>query len=120
MVLDSDYVLLTGVPDRQSMDFTKFHVAREFGNLWALQMLTSNGGELAAPTGRQNPYAEGKFGVIEEGAYADILIVDDNPLEIISAIAVNSKWFDAEPRGQDVPTIKLIMKVGMIYKNTIN
>ena len=81
MVFDSDYVLLTGVPYRQSMDFTKFHVAREFGNLWALQMMTSNGGELAELTGRSNPYPEGKLGVIEEGAYADILVVDGNPLE---------------------------------------
>lgn len=119
MVFDSDYVLLTGVPYRQSMDFTKFHVAREFGNLWALQMLTSNGGELAALTGRQNPYPQGKLGVIEEGAYADILVVDGNPLEDIRAIGANDRWFDAEPRGQDVPPIRIIMKDGKIYKNTL-
>jgi imidazolonepropionase-like amidohydrolase len=119
MVFDSDYVLLTGVPYRQSMDFTKFHVAREFGNLWALQMMTSNGGELAALTGRTNPYPEGRLGVIEEGAYADILIVNGNPLEDIRAIGGHDKWFDAEPRGQDVPSIRLIMKDGRIYKNTL-
>jgi imidazolonepropionase-like amidohydrolase len=119
MVFDSDYVLLTGVPYRLSMDFTKFVFAREFGNFWALQMMTSNGGELAELTGPENPYQEGKLGVIEEGAYADILIVDGNPLEDISAIGANDRWFDAEPRSKDVPSIRLIMKDGMIYKNTL-
>ncbi len=119
MVFNSDYVLLTGVPYRQSIDFTKFHVAREFGNFWALQTLTVNGGELAKLTGPENPYQEGDLGVIKEGAYADILIVDGNPLEDIKAIGANDKWFDAEPRGQDVEPIKLIMKDGVIYKNTL-
>ena len=118
-VFDSDYILLTGVPFRQSMDFTKFNVAREFGNFWALQMMTVNGGELAALTGPKNPYPDGKLGVIEAGAYADILIVDGNPLEDIAAIGGNPKWFDATPRGQDVPVIRVIMKDGKIYKNTL-
>ena len=82
-------------------------------------MMTSIGGELAALTGRHNPYAEGKLGVIEAGAYADILIVDGNPLEDITAIGANEKWFEAEPRDQDVPSIRLIMKDGKIYKNTL-
>ena len=120
MVFDSDYVLLTGVPYRQSMDFTKGFVARSFGNFWALQMMTANGGELAQMTGRSNPYLEGKLGVIEQGAYADILIVDGNPLEDISVIGATDTWFDAPPREQDVPSIKLIMKDGVVYKNTLN
>jgi imidazolonepropionase-like amidohydrolase len=118
MVFDSDYVLLTGVPFRQSMDFTKYFVAETFGNYEALKSLTSMGGELAALTGRSNPYPE-KLGVIEVGAYADILIVDGNPLDDITAIGANDKWFDAEPRGQNVDSINLIMKDGVIYKNTL-
>lgn len=119
VVFNSDYVLLTGEFYRSSVDFTKFVFAREFGNYWALKMMTSNGGELAALTGPENPYPDGKLGVIEEGAYADILIVDGNPLEDIAAIGGNSKWFDAEPRGQDVPVLRVIMKDGKIYKNTL-
>lgn len=118
MVFDSDYVMITGVPFRQSMDFTKYFVSEAFGNFEALKTLTSNGGELAALTGRHNPYPE-KLGVIEEGAYADILIVDGNPLEDIKVIGANDKWFDAAPRGQDVASINLIMKDGVIYKNTL-
>lgn len=120
MVFNSDYVLLTGVPYRMCIDFTKFHVAREFGNFWALQTLTVNGGELAKLTGPENPYQEGDLGVIKEGAYADILIVDGNPLEDIKAIGANDKWFDAAPRDQNVEPIKIIMKDGKIYKNTLN
>jgi len=119
MVFNSDYVLMTGVPYRQSIDFTKFHVAREFGNFWALQTLTVNGGKLAKLTGPENPYQEGDLGVIKVGAYADILIVDGNPLEDIGAIGGVDKWFDATPRDQNVEPIKLIMKDGKIYKNTL-
>ena len=119
MVFNSDYVLLTGVAYRQAVDFTKHVFAREFGNHWALQMMTSIAGELAALTTFKNPYPDGKLGVIEEGAYADILIVDGNPLKDIKVIGANEKWFDAEPRGQDIPTIKVIMKDGKIYKNTL-
>ena len=119
MVFNSDYVLLTGVPYRMCMDFTKFHVAREFGNFWALQTLTVNGGKLAKLTGPENPYQEGDLGVIKEGAYADILIVDGNPLEDIKAIGASDKWFDAVPRDQNVEPIKIIMKDGKIYKNTL-
>ena len=62
-------------------------------------------------SGPANPYP-GKLGVIEEGAYADILVVDANPLEDISAIGGNPKWYDAEPRGPNIPTIRAIMKDG--------
>lgn len=120
MVFNSDYVLLTGVPYRMCMDFTKFHMAREFGNFWALQTMTVNGGELAKLTGPSNPYQDGDLGVIKEGAYADILIVDGNPLEDIKVIGANDKWFDAAPREQEVESIKVIMKDGKFYKNTLN
>ncbi|MCP3956621.1 MAG: amidohydrolase family protein, partial [bacterium] len=67
-----------------------------------------------------NPYPEGKLGVIEVGAYADILIVDGNPLEDITVIGGSPKWFDAEPRGEGIETIRVIMKDGKIYKNTLD
>jgi len=67
-----------------------------------------------------NSYPEGKLGVIEEGAYTDILIVDGNPVEDITVIGANEKWFDAPCHEQDFPTIRLIMKDGKIYKNTLN
>ncbi len=97
------------------------HLAAEFfDNHTALVSLTSIGGEIAEMTGEfMNPYPEGKLGVIEEGAYADILIIDGNPLEDITVIGTGEKWFDAEPRPDSPETIRIIMKDGVIYKNTL-
>ena len=41
-----------------------------------LKQLTSTAGEMLALSGPRNPYRDGKLGVIEEGAYADILLVE--------------------------------------------
>ena len=83
-----------------------------------MMSMTSVPGELATLTGKNNPYP-GKLGVIEEGALADILIVDGNPLEDITVIGANPKYFDAEPRDEGIETIRVIMKDGVIYKNTL-
>ena len=99
--------------------YEKYLHADFFGNYRALLALTSVGGEIVALSGKvMSPYKEGKLGVIEEGAYADILLVDGNPLEDISVIGTNEKWFDAPDR-DGVETIRLIMKDGQIYKNTL-
>ena len=119
VVFNSDFVLLSGVPFRQAMDFAKWQIADYAGNFEALRSLTSVGGELARLTGPRNPYPDGPLGVIQEGAYADVLLVDGNPLEDISAIGGNPEWFSAAPRGQEVESIRLIMKNGVIYKNTL-
>ena len=82
-----------------------------------LKAATSMAGELLALAGPLNPYPE-KLGVIEEGAYADILLVDGNPLEDISTIGGNEKWFDA-PERDGIESMRIIMKDGVIYKNTL-
>lgn len=90
------------------------------GNLFTLKSLTSVNGEIVKLCGETlDPYFEGKLGVIEAGAYADILIVDGNPIEDLSVIGANKKWFDA-PKREEIETMKLIMKDGVIYKNTID
>jgi len=119
VVFNTDIVFTTGYAMRATIDFEKYFHAQFFGNHKALKAMTSTGGELAQLTGKNNPYP-GKLGVIEEGAYADIIIVDGNPLEDILAIGANPKWLDAEPREKHVEPIKLIMKDGKIYKNTLN
>ena len=72
----------------------------------ALAMATSTNAELLAMCGKRNPYP-GKLGVIEEGALADMLLVDGNPLENIKLIADPAKNF------------VVIVKDGKIYKNTL-
>ena len=57
--------------------------------------------------------------MIEPGAYADLLIVDGNPLEDLSAIGADPRWFEAPPRGEDIAPIRLIMKDGKVYKDTL-
>lgn len=71
-----------------------------------LKMATSTNGELLAMSGNRNPYPK-KLGVIEENAYADIIIVDGNPMEDINLVA--------DPDNNFV----LIMKDGIVYKNTL-
>jgi len=71
-----------------------------------LVMATSTNAELLALSGKRNPYP-GKLGVIEEGALADLLLVDGNPLDKIDLVADPANNF------------KIIMKDGVIYKNTL-
>lgn len=88
-------------------------------NFEVLKQMTSTAGEMLALSGPRNPYKAGKLGVIEDGAYADILLVDGNPLEDISVIGGTDKWFDADPEWKPIDTLRLIMKDGKIYKNTL-
>ncbi len=88
-------------------------------NFEVLKQLTSTAGDVLALSGPRNPYQAGKQGVIEEGAYADILLVDGNQLEDISVIGGTDKWFEADPEWKPIETLDLIMKDGKIYKNTL-
>jgi len=73
-----------------------------------LKMATSDNAELIKMCGPRNPYPLGPIGVIQKGAYADLILVDGNPLENIDLVADAGKNF------------VLIMKDGKIYKNIIN
>ena len=118
IVFSIDVVSTNGVEARKHRDHEKWIFAKSFGNFEALVAMTSMGGKLAKLTGRNNPYPH-DLGVIQEGAYADILIVDGNPLEDITVLGGNKEWFNAKPRKRGIETIKLIMKNGTVYKNTI-
>ena len=73
-----------------------------------LRQATSVNGELMALAGpMMNPYKDGPLGVIEEGAYADILVVDGNPLKDL--LLLENPW----------KNLSVIMKDGKIYKNTL-
>ena len=89
-------------------------------NYEVLKQLTSVAGELLALSGPRNPYQEGPLGVIKPGAYADLLLVDGNPLEDITVIGGTNAWFDADPEFRLIPTIHLVMKDGKIYRNEID
>ena len=97
------------------------HLNNEFfGPHASLVAMTSVGGEIAALSGDfMNPYPNAKLGVIQEGAYADILLIDGNPFEDFSVVGTSDKWFGADPRPTSPETIRVIMKDGVIYKNTL-
>jgi imidazolonepropionase-like amidohydrolase len=50
---------------------------------------------------------EGQVGVVRPGAFADLLVIDGNPLENIRVLTTPER------------TLKLIMKQGTIYKNEL-
>jgi imidazolonepropionase-like amidohydrolase len=110
-----------GMPDtcNAQNDHQIYLGAKFFGNHYWLKALTSVNGEILKLAGEvRDPYPDGKLGVIEEGAYADILMVDGNPLEDITVIGGNEKWFDAPVR-DGIDSMRIIMKDGKIYKNTL-
>ena len=81
-------------------------LARWYTPAEALAMATGTNAELLALSGMRNPYP-GKLGVVEQGALADLLLVDGNPLDNIGLIADPGKTF------------VVIMKDGKVYKNAL-
>ncbi|MBY0611806.1 MAG: amidohydrolase family protein [Beijerinckiaceae bacterium] len=71
-----------------------------------MKMATADNAELLALSGLRSPY-EGKLGVVEVGALADLLLMDGNPLANIRLIEDPARNF------------LVIMKDGTIHKNTI-
>ncbi len=82
-------------------------LARWFTPFEALKMATSTNAELLELSGNRHPYQKGPLGVIAEGAYADLIVVDGNPLDDLSLVA------DADAN------FALIMKDGTVYKNSL-
>lgn len=121
------YLLITTGTDNVYKLAKKYHVKIAFGtdggpsedqlqklsflSKWftppeVLHQVTAANGELLALSGRRNPYPK-KLGVIEAGAYADLLLVDGNPLENIKLLETPAQ------------SLTVIVKNGQIYKNTI-
>jgi imidazolonepropionase-like amidohydrolase len=72
----------------------------------ALAMATGTNARLLALSGKRNPYP-GKLGIIEEGAFADLLLVDGDPIANLKLIEDPEKNF------------LVIMKDGAIHKNAL-
>ena len=100
---------LVGNPETK-VEHVKEFTARTkwFSNVEILKQATSQNGELWAMAGPRNPYGDTPIGVIEPGAYADLLIMEGNPLEDISVMT------------KPETNLSVIMKDGAIYKNTVN
>ncbi|WP_369414335.1 metal-dependent hydrolase family protein [Microvirga puerhi] len=100
----TDLLFSSAIATRQGFMLT--HLKRWYDNADILAMATSVNGELLAMSGPRNPY-QGKLGVLEDNALADLLVIDGNPIDDIGLIANPDK------------NLAVIMKDGKIYKNTL-
>ena len=80
---------------------------RWFKDVEILRQNTSYAAKWLAKSGTKNPYREGPLGVIKEGAYADMLLVDGDPVKDVSIMA---DWKN---------NLKVIIKDGEIFKNIL-
>ena len=86
----------------------KYKIKTAFGtDIQFSQRLAQRQGELlVAMPGKRNPYP-GKLGVIEQGALADLLLVNGDPIADITRLEDPAK------------NLLVIMKDGIIYKDTL-
>jgi len=77
-----------------------------FTNAEIIKMVTQDNADLLQLAGLRSPYP-GKLGVIEEGALADLLLVDGDPLTDLKLLTDPAKNF------------LLIIKDGQVYKNSL-
>ena len=80
---------------------------RWFSSVEILRQATSVNAELFALSGARSPYQEGPLGVVQVGAYADLLLVEGDPTQDVTILE------DYENN------LRIIMKDGVIYKNTL-
>ena len=104
IALGTDLVGSPEIMEGQAYELT--NRLKWFTPLEILKQATINNAELLNLTGPMNPYP-GTLGVIKEGALADILLVDGNPLEDLTLFNDPEK------------NLLLIMKDGKIYKNIV-
>jgi len=80
---------------------------RWFSSLQVLKMATSTAGKWLMKTGPKNPWKEAQLGTLVEGSYADVILVNGNPLNGVEVLADFEK------------NIPFVMKDGRVYKNNL-
>jgi imidazolonepropionase-like amidohydrolase len=100
----SDTLFDAKLAKRQNAQLAK--LTRWYQPAEILKMATADNGQILALSGLRSPY-EGKLGVVEEGALADLLLVDGNPLAEIGLIEDPAQNF------------VIIVKDGRIHKNIV-
>ena len=101
----TDYLFDPRQNARQAADILK--LKQWFTPAEILKMVTHDNAQLLALSGPRNPYQAGKLGVVETGAYADLLLVDGDPMANVDLIGDPAKNF------------VVIMKDGKVYKNSL-
>jgi imidazolonepropionase-like amidohydrolase len=94
-----------GLVERIKEDLT-CNVKAGYTPAQALKHWTGNAGIVLKWSGPKDPYPTYELGTIKDGAYADLLLWDGNPLDSIDLILDESK-------------LHFVMKDGMVYKNLV-
>jgi len=100
----TDFLFVPEQNRNQNKDILK--LKRWFTPAEALKLVTHDNAQVFALSGPRNPYP-GKLGVVEEGAYADLILVDGDPIANLDLVADPAKNF------------VVIMKDGKVHKNTL-
>jgi imidazolonepropionase-like amidohydrolase len=98
----TDFLFLPAQNQNQARDILK--LKQWFTPAQALKLVTHDNAQVFALSGPRNPYP-GKLGVVEQGALADLLLVNGDPLANLDLIA-------------DQRNLVVIMKDGKLYKNS--
>ena len=100
----TDILFSSAAAKRQGVQLAK--MVRWYPPAEVLRIATADNAELLAMSGPRNPYP-GKLGVVQEGALADLLLVDGDPVADIKLVEDPAKNF------------VVIMKDGKLYKNLL-
>ncbi|PJO49911.1 metal-dependent hydrolase family protein [Brucella pituitosa] len=100
----SDLLFSPALTSRQNFMLT--HLSQWYSNAETLRAATSVNAELLALSNLRNPYP-GKLGLIEPGAFADLLVLNENPLDDIHVLE------------RPEQTLAIVMKDGIIHKNSL-
>ena len=100
----SDILFSPGDTDRQATLVTDMR--RWFTPAQTLRQITSENAAILALSGARAPY-DGRLGVVEKGAFADLLVVDGDPTQDLAVL------------GDPARNLRVLMKDGRIHKNTL-
>jgi imidazolonepropionase-like amidohydrolase len=91
--------------DRQNVMLTR--LAKIYSNVEVLKIATSGNSKLFALSGARDPYKEARLGILQKGAWADMLLVNGDHTEDIIVLKDFKRNF------------VVIIKNGKIYKNIL-
>ena len=99
--------LLFDPQNRHNQSKAILKLQKWFNNYEILKLITGDNARIFELSGLRSPYRDGKLGEISEGAYADLIIIDGNPLKELNVMTEYERKF------------KVIIKDGFVIKNTI-
>ncbi|MFJ7497693.1 amidohydrolase family protein [Streptomyces sp. NPDC097727] len=103
----TDLLLEPEKADQQNEMLTRLSTCFEFSPTDALRIATSDNAELFRLSGERDPYKAARLGEITVGAWADVLLVENDPTQDLTVL------------GDPDKNLAVIIKDGRIYKNLL-